>query len=965
MATNKIIIKKSSVVGKVPLSEDLEYGELAINYADGRIYFKSSNNEIKYFKDLISLNDLTNVNISNPASGQALLWNGSRWVNGIPSYAGPTGPQGVQGPTGPQGIQGNTGPTGAVGAQGDVGPTGPTGTTGPQGIQGIQGQQGIQGPQGIVGPTGSTGIQGPTGTQGPQGVTGPQGQQGIQGPTGSTGYTGATGPTGDQGAQGYTGPTGSQGIQGITGPTGSTGLGFAIAKIYSSVSALFADTNPTNIIAGQFAIIDTGNVNNPEDARLYLWNGSTYVYTTDLSGASGIQGPQGPTGTQGIQGIQGPTGPTGAQGDTGPTGAQGPTGTQGIQGNTGLTGATGPTGAQGIQGTTGPTGTQGVQGPTGTQGQQGIQGVQGIQGPTGSQGIQGVTGPTGNQGSQGIQGVTGPTGTQGAQGTTGPTGAQGTQGPTGNTGPTGSTGLGFAIAKIYSSVAALTADTSPTGIIAGQFAIIDTGDVENAEDARLYLWNGSVYTYTTDLSGASGLQGPRGLQGVQGPTGPTGAQGSQGIQGVTGPTGIQGVTGPTGAQSNVAGPTGNQGATGPTGPQGQENLVWTISGNSRTLTGYNQNGVTSTVRAAEFYNNKLLLTIASFTPSLTANLNPSTTLNWDVPASGFTVLVTNPTDFTEKYINAVASITAVTGTVSSLATFAAGTKTNTPAGGVNWNQTFTYNGSSYLRPTSSAIDGGSVLANVAFNHYNGSSTVAFTDYYGVLSASWNTPTVSTTLGTLSGQIFLGSYSTVSYSLNVTGITNSSNYSHVISASGGSVSNISGSGTFTFTTPIHKDNAEFTRTVSSSTTLRRPVEVTGVAYTVVVSNTTTNPTAVFTYPSLWVYTSDLTTVPTRSTFVTGTILQAGVTQLSNLANSFSSTVTNSSGSPQAFWFAVKSTATQPTSFKTGSSSGLLTDVSYTTSTVNLEPDNPPSGYTAVAYNLYGITLQNGNTYVSIS
>lgn len=48
MATN-IVLKKSSVVGKVPQSGDLVYGELAINYADGKLYFKDTSNVVKYF----------------------------------------------------------------------------------------------------------------------------------------------------------------------------------------------------------------------------------------------------------------------------------------------------------------------------------------------------------------------------------------------------------------------------------------------------------------------------------------------------------------------------------------------------------------------------------------------------------------------------------------------------------------------------------------------------------------------------------------------------------------------------------------------------------------------------------------------------------------------------------------------------------------------------------------------------
>lgn len=46
MATN-IRLKKSSVPGRVPSAGDLDHGELAINYADGVIYFKSASNSIQ------------------------------------------------------------------------------------------------------------------------------------------------------------------------------------------------------------------------------------------------------------------------------------------------------------------------------------------------------------------------------------------------------------------------------------------------------------------------------------------------------------------------------------------------------------------------------------------------------------------------------------------------------------------------------------------------------------------------------------------------------------------------------------------------------------------------------------------------------------------------------------------------------------------------------------------------------
>lgn len=70
---NKLLIKKSSVAAKVPVSSDLEYGELAINYADGKLYFKSSTNSIEHFGSTIS-GTVTSVdnNTGNITSGQLL-----------------------------------------------------------------------------------------------------------------------------------------------------------------------------------------------------------------------------------------------------------------------------------------------------------------------------------------------------------------------------------------------------------------------------------------------------------------------------------------------------------------------------------------------------------------------------------------------------------------------------------------------------------------------------------------------------------------------------------------------------------------------------------------------------------------------------------------------------------------------------------------------------------------------------
>ena len=51
MSTTVFKLKKSSVAGKVPTTSDLVYGELALNYTDGLIYFKNASNQIQNIAD--------------------------------------------------------------------------------------------------------------------------------------------------------------------------------------------------------------------------------------------------------------------------------------------------------------------------------------------------------------------------------------------------------------------------------------------------------------------------------------------------------------------------------------------------------------------------------------------------------------------------------------------------------------------------------------------------------------------------------------------------------------------------------------------------------------------------------------------------------------------------------------------------------------------------------------------------
>lgn len=202
----------------------------------------------------VELDELTDVWITTPVSGEVIRFNGTYWINDDQAN-GPQGTQGVQGARGSQGPQG---------AQ-------ITGAQGSQGFQGFQGTQGVQGAQ-ITGAQGQTGTAGSTGAQGAAGAQGAQGVQGLTGPEVQPLGTGA-GPTFDHlhladvaaittAAESWVGPSSTAGIYfkggyvgiGTTNPT-------APLYIYKSASGALgghivldnnggAEDNSTAIIFG-------------------------------------------------------------------------------------------------------------------------------------------------------------------------------------------------------------------------------------------------------------------------------------------------------------------------------------------------------------------------------------------------------------------------------------------------------------------------------------------------------------------------------------------------------------------------------------------------------------------------------------------------------------------------------------------------------------------------------------------
>ena len=284
----------------------------------------------------------------------------------------------------------------------------------------------------------------------------------------------------------------------------AVGDAFVIVKTYPSIQAMQDDYNNPEVKKGQFVMIDTGDVENEEDSRLYLKGNTEWKFISDLSGAQGIQGlsayqvavQHGFKGTEyewliSLKGEKGETGPKGDKGDTGEKGATGERGPQGLQGE------------RGLQGDRGEKGEQGIQGPVGPKGEQGEQGIQGIQGPQGEPGPQG---------------------------------------------PKGDTGSGLNIKGELDSESQLPQEgvSGDAWLITGNLYVY-AGENGNVESNPKWSNVGSIQ----GPAGPQGPVGPKGEQGEPGPKGEPGADGAPGIQGPKGDPGEKGEKGDPGSDASV------------------------------------------------------------------------------------------------------------------------------------------------------------------------------------------------------------------------------------------------------------------------------------------------------------------------------------------------------------------------------------------------------------------------------
>lgn len=223
---------------------------------------------------------------------------------------------------------------------------------------------------------------------------------------------------------------GERGLQGIQGIQGEKGDPFFISKVYTSVVDMNNGYATDEVKIGQFVVIETGDVNDEDNAKLFIKGNYSYEFLTDLSGAQGMRGPAGIQGEQGIQGERGETGigissivkshtqglvdtytinytdgsntnftvTNGINGKDGEKGANGTSVTvssvsesSADGGSNVVTFSDGKTltiknGSRGSTGEKGDKGDKGDQGERGIQGEQGVQGIQGIQGEKGADG---------------------------------------------------------------------------------------------------------------------------------------------------------------------------------------------------------------------------------------------------------------------------------------------------------------------------------------------------------------------------------------------------------------------------------------------------------------------------------------------------------------------------------------------------------------------------------------------------
>ena len=227
----------------------------------------------------------------------------------------------------------------------------------------------------------------------------------------------------------------------LRGPQGPQGEGFKISRTYSSIAAMQNGFSSDDVPENGFVIINTGFVNDEDNAKLFIKGKTQYNYLTDLSGAQGIKGEKGDPG-KGIVSIA----------------------------------------------LVKEAGRQKQYKVTYTEGQPYFFIVtDGADGVSATHSWDGTT-----------LTVTSASGTS----------SRDLRGERGEKGDPGERGEGFRIQETYKSVSDMEAASLTDGVPVGGFVLISTDDVEDPNNAKLYVKASTgAYQFLTDLSGAQGIQG--------------------------------------------------------------------------------------------------------------------------------------------------------------------------------------------------------------------------------------------------------------------------------------------------------------------------------------------------------------------------------------------------------------------------------------------------------------------------
>ena len=254
----------------------------------------------------------------------------SGWVK--KSTQGPKGDKGETGAVGPKGADGKSAYEVWVAQPGNAGKSEQEYLASLKGAKGDKGETGAAGAKGDKGETGAAGAKGDKGETGAVGPKGADGKSAYEVWVAQSGNAGKSeqeylaslkGAKGDKGETGAVGPQGAEGAQGPAGQKGEKGDPFSIAKVYKSVAEMNSGYAADGVPQGGFVVINTGNVEDEDNAKLFYKGTAKYEYLTDLSGAQGMTGPKGEAGATGKQGPVGPQGETGAKGDKGEKGEPG------------------------------------------------------------------------------------------------------------------------------------------------------------------------------------------------------------------------------------------------------------------------------------------------------------------------------------------------------------------------------------------------------------------------------------------------------------------------------------------------------------------------------------------------------------------------------------------------------------------------------------------------------------------